>query len=75
MNIKVIYRSSDGIHRFQLFDTLKEAQAYAHHYVGKHPDIGRSYAVSFDGIGVIHVEGCTLAQLFPPREARDANRE
>ena len=47
------------------FDTLASARAYAHRYVGTHPDIGRHYAVSHDGIVTVRVEGATLADLFP----------
>lgn len=63
--IVVIYRSVDGVHRVKRFGTLPAAQAFAWHCVGKHPDIGSTYAVSFDGIGTIMCEGCTLEDLFP----------
>jgi len=73
--IVVIYRSSDGVRFVKRYATIEPARKFAHHYVGAHPDIGSTYAVSHDGIGTIYVEGCTLAQLFPPREKGDANRE
>ena len=66
MKIKVKYSSIDGYHKYATFKTLKGAQNFAHKWVGGHPDIGSSYAVSYDGIGKIEVAGdATLKDLFP----------
>lgn len=63
--IKVTYESIDGVCKTRKYKTLRGAQAFAHKWVGKHPDIGGWYAVSFDGIGKITVDGCSIHDLFP----------
>lgn len=63
--ITVRYSTIDRFRETRTFKTLKGARAYAVKLVGEHPDHGgTSYAVSFDGIGKIEVEGCTLRELF-----------
>jgi hypothetical protein len=62
--IKVKYSSIDGYRKTKSFKTLKGARKYAQDRVGKNPDMGRWYAVSFDGIGKIEVEGVPLDELF-----------
>ena len=75
MSIKVTYRSCDGFSKSRSFKTLKGAQAFAQHYVGKHPELGSGYAVSSDGIGLVYVSGFVgdyavrLADLFPAENA------
>lgn len=64
--ITVRYSSVDGCFKTRTYHTLKGAQKFAQKWVGRHPEIGRTYAVSFDGVGKIEVEGATLADLFPP---------
>lgn len=67
MTIVLCYQSCDGCSKKHTFKTLKGARKYAQEYVGEHPDIGSSYAVSYDGIGTISIiSGTTLAELFPP---------
>lgn len=63
--IKVTYTSVDRYTRSQRFKTLEQAQRFAHRWVGEHPEIGRSYAISGDGIGKITVKGASLSDLFP----------
>lgn len=63
--IKVHYSSVDRYSKTAKFKTLEGARKFAHRYVGEHPDMGGSYAVSYDGIGTIRVEGATLQELFP----------
>ena len=74
--IKVTYTSVDGARIRKTFKTIAEARAFAVHWVGEHPELGRTYAVSGDGVGKITVEGCTLAELFAkpaePAEPTDA---
>lgn len=67
VKIIVRYRSCDGARERRTFTSLAGARRFAHKWIGEHPDIGSSYAVSFDGIGTIEVEGARLADLFPPR--------
>lgn len=63
--ITVVYRSVDGCRIKKKFKTLPGAQKFAAKYVGKHPEIGSSYAVSGDGVGKVEVWGTTLAEMFP----------
>jgi hypothetical protein len=63
--IKVRYSTVDGFKKARTFKTLKGARDFAHHFLGKHPDLGTSYAISSDGIGKITVQGASLADLFP----------
>ncbi len=63
--IGVTYRSVDGVCTARAFKTIQGARKFAHRYVGEHPDVGRHYAVSFDGVGRIECDGCTLDELFP----------
>lgn len=64
--ITVTYRASDGFDKARKYKTLKGAQKFAWAYVGERPDMGSGYAVSDDGVGTIHVDGCSLQDLFPP---------
>jgi hypothetical protein len=63
--IRLRYSSFDGHAEEKTFSSVAEAQRFAHHWVGPHPEIGRGYAVSGDGIGKIEARGITLAALFP----------
>jgi hypothetical protein len=67
--IKVTYRSIDRFSKTATFKTLKGAQRFAQKWVGETPDVGRFYAVSFDGIGKITCDGCLLVDLFPKLKA------
>ena len=62
--IKVKYSSVDRFSKTRSFKTLKGARNFAQHWVGKHPEIGSTYAVSGDGVGKITAEGVALAELF-----------
>ena len=64
-DIRLRYRSVDGCTKKQKFTSLADAQRFAHHWIGPHPEIGRGYAISGDGIGKIEAAGVTLAALFP----------
>jgi hypothetical protein len=66
-NINVVYSSVDGCRTKRTFTTIEAARKFAHHWVGPHPEIGRGYAASGDGIGKITVSGASLADLFPDR--------
>ena len=63
MTITVTYSSIDHFRKTRSFKTIEGARKFAIRCVGT-PDIGSHYAVSFDGIGKITVEGCTLRELF-----------
>lgn len=64
--IKVTRSACDGFRETKTFKTLNGARKYAENAVGRAPEFGRDYAVSFDGICTIHVrEGCELRDLFP----------
>ena len=69
MQITVRYTSVDRFSETRKFKTLKGAQRFAQKWVGDHPDLGRWYAVSFDGIGKVVVSGCSLEDLFPEESA------
>lgn len=63
--IKVRYSSFDSRRgKWRSFKTLRGARKYAQHWIGKHPEMGSTYAVSGDGIGKIEVEGVELRKLF-----------
>lgn len=66
--IVVSYEACDGYRARRRFKTLAGARRYAIERVGPSPDRSSSYAVSFDGIGVIRVSGCSLAELFAAPE-------
>lgn len=61
---KVRYATVDHCRGSRTFKTLAGARKFAVERVGEHPEFGRTYAVSADGVGKITVEGCTLAELF-----------
>lgn len=63
--MKIYYSSIDGFERRLDTENLVEAQAFAQKWVGKHPEIGSSYAISGDGVGKIEADGVSLSQLFP----------
>lgn len=63
--IKVKYSSVDSRGgKWRSFKTLKRARVFAQHWIGTHPEIGSTYAVSGDGIGKIEAQGVALADLF-----------
>lgn len=65
MTITVYYDSVDGYHEHKQFTDIDEARTYAQEWIGKFPTLGRSYAISDDGVGKIMVSGTTLKDLFP----------
>lgn len=65
MKITVVYRSIDRYRERRTFKTIEGARKFAHKWVGAHPEIGSTYAVSGDGMGKVTVNGATLADLFP----------
>lgn len=74
--IKLRYSSVDGYRKSASFKTVKGARKFAQHWVGKHPEIGSTYAVSGDGVGKITAEGIALAELFgEPAGASDFPKE
>lgn len=73
MSITVRYSSIDGFSKTRKFKTIEGARKFAVRYVGEHPDHGGgNYAVSFDGVGKVTVQGCTLAALFDAAEPDEA---
>ena len=62
--IKVTYTSVDGAKEVQRFGTVAGASGYARKWVGDHPTIGGTYAIS-DDIGKIEVTGANLKEIFP----------
>lgn len=65
-NIQVRYSAVDGYTERRTFKTLAGARRYAQKWVGEQADIGRTYAVSADGVGTVRVDGATLAELLQP---------
>ena len=62
--ITVRYSSVDGCHETRSFRTLAGARRFAHLCVGTDADVGRSYAASSDGVGMVTVNGTSLDELF-----------
>ena len=62
--ITVRYSACDGARITRRFKTREGARRFAVKYVGEHPEIGFSYAISGDGVGKVTVSGCTLEDLF-----------
>jgi len=69
--ITVRYSAVDGYSARKRFASLQKAQKFARKWVGDHPEIGRSYAISGDGVGKVTVSGTTLAELFPATSDRN----
>ena len=63
--IVVHYSTIDHFSKRRTFATLAGARRFAQKYLGEHPEQGMSYAVSFDGVGKITVQGASLDDLFP----------
>jgi len=61
----LLYTSIDGVEISHECDNLDEARAFAHKWVGRHPEMGSFYAISGDGVGKIECFGCPLEDLFP----------
>ena len=64
MEIVVRYSAVDGAKLVRTFKSLAGARRFAVKMVGETPEIGSFYAVDFDGVGKVVVEGCTLKELF-----------
>jgi hypothetical protein len=65
IEIVVIYSSIDGCKIKRSFKRLAWARKFAHKWVGPFPEIGRSYAISGDGVDKIEAWGTPLSVLFP----------
>jgi hypothetical protein len=65
MTITIHYLAVDGARATRRFRTIKEAQAYAHDRVGKHPEIGSYYAVSGGWRGPDHRGGLHPVRIIP----------
>jgi hypothetical protein len=65
MTILVKYSTCDGYKKSMRCADLYTAQKFAQELIGETPEVGRGYAVSFDGIGIVTVQGATLAEIFP----------
>lgn len=63
--IVIHHEAIDGAKGFKKFNDLKWARQEAQKWVGKHPEIGSTYAVSGDGIVKVMVEGAALSEIFP----------
>jgi len=64
-NITVRVETLDHFRKTRRFRTLNGARRFAQQWVGEAPDLGSTYAVSFDGIAKVTVSGATLAEIFP----------
>lgn len=64
IKVKYISIDSSGRGQWKTFKTLKGARKFAQYWVGKHPELGSTYAVSGDGVGKIVAEGVALKDLF-----------
>ncbi|WP_171181152.1 hypothetical protein [Ruegeria sp. HKCCD8929] len=62
--ITVTYLASDGFTKTETFTTRSEAREFAVHWVGEHPEMGGTYAISGDGVGRITAEGISINDLF-----------
>mgnify|MGYP003585373323 CR=1 FL=1 len=69
--ITVNYRSIDGYSQTRKYKTLAGAQKFAQAWVGKAPDLGGFYAVSYDGVGRITCDGCPIEVLFQRPQAKE----
>jgi hypothetical protein len=63
--IKIRYSTVDRHSETREFDAIEPAREFAQFWLGRHPEMGRGYAISDDGIGKIEVIGVSLATLFP----------
>jgi len=64
--IRCTYRSVDGVRITKTYKTPKRAAEFVQKWAGTGCDIGRndSRAVSFDGVGVVDVEGARITSLL-----------
>ena len=69
------FRGCDGWRETKRYKTLDTASKKAQHHLGVTPEIGGGYAVSFDGIVTLHIEGTTFAELFPATQPKPLSDE
>ena len=69
MSIRITVRAVDGFRKSRSFKTQIAARRFAVRHVGESPELGRGYAVSFDGVATVTCNGLTLRELFVDREA------
>lgn len=62
--ITVRVETIDHVRKSRTFKSHEGAKKFAVHYVGESPEVGPTYAVSFDGVATVRVEGCSLEELF-----------
>ena len=68
--ITILYTSIDGYSDSRKYKTLKGAQRWAQEMMGENFEIGRGYAISFDGIGKIQ-SNTDLKELLSAPEPND----
>jgi hypothetical protein len=64
VTIRLFLSSIDGSGKTIRCSSLAKARAKAQAIMGRNPDMGSYYAVSYDGICKLEVEGCHLSELF-----------
>lgn len=62
--IVVRYSAVDGFRATRTFKTLAGARKYALERLGTDYELGAHYAVTFDGVGKVEVDGTTLWDLL-----------
>lgn len=62
--IEIDYQTIDSYHINRKYKSMKSARRFAQEVMGVNPDMGRGYAVSNDGVGVLRCQGCKISELF-----------
>ena len=66
-DIRLTCRTVDRCRKTARFTTIEGARRFAHRWIGEQANLGPGYAVSFDGVATLTADGCSLAELWPPR--------
>jgi len=67
--ITLKYLAVDGFRTEKTFSSLKEAQEFAVLWAGARCEVGRTYAITYDGVGRLTWTGVTAEELFPKEDS------
>ena len=66
--IRLSYRAIDGYRLTRTYKTLAGARRFAWRWAGRHPEVGSTYAVTFDGVGRVDWSGTLDGKPVTPED-------
>lgn len=67
-DIRLDYVALDGASKHRTYKTLAGARRFAWRWAGRHPEVGSTYAVTFDGVGKVSWSGTLDGKPVTPED-------